>query len=72
MQNRDGAYGYVISSGDRMAYDRLALIITRLDADEAMDPAGSCRITMVSAQNPGYRRKRVVSERRSPSGTGVM
>ena len=47
-QNQDGAHGYVIPSVDTTTIDRLALIITRLDADETTDPAGKYRVTLAS------------------------
>jgi hypothetical protein len=45
-QNQANAHVYLIPQLDTTAYNRLALIITRLDADEATDPAGSYRITL--------------------------
>jgi hypothetical protein len=42
----DGAHVYVIPAVDRSAYRRLALIVTRLDADETADAMGSYRITL--------------------------
>jgi hypothetical protein len=42
----DGGQVYVIPSVDTMAYDRLALIITRLDPDETDDPIGGYTITV--------------------------
>jgi hypothetical protein len=36
---------------DTAAYDRLALIITRLDTDEAVNPVGSYRITLAYAED---------------------
>ena len=41
-----GAHVYTIPQLDTSAYDRLGLIITRLDADETGDPVGSYRITL--------------------------
>jgi hypothetical protein len=46
--NPDGAHVYVIPSLDTEAYDRLALIITRLDAEEMADPVGDYRVTLES------------------------
>jgi hypothetical protein len=45
-QDGGGAHAYTIPQLDTSAYDRLALIITRLDADETADPLGSYRVTM--------------------------
>jgi hypothetical protein len=45
-QNMDGAHTYLIPHLDTTAYDRLALIITRLDSHESADPAGNYRITL--------------------------
>jgi hypothetical protein len=45
-QNGDGVHVYVVQGPDAMAYDCLALIITRLDPDETMDPTGSYTITL--------------------------
>jgi hypothetical protein len=50
-QSQDGAHVYVIAQVDIEAYDRLALIITRLDADEGADPAGKYHITLASEGN---------------------
>jgi hypothetical protein len=36
----------VIPNADTTAYDRLALIITRLDADETDDAVGSYQVTL--------------------------
>jgi len=47
-QNTAGAHVYVIPQVDRTAYDTLALIVTRLDPDERLDPAGKYRITLES------------------------
>jgi hypothetical protein len=44
----DGAYVYHISAVDTTAYDRLALIITRIDADEIADPIGAYLVTLAS------------------------
>jgi hypothetical protein len=44
----DGAYVYHIPAVDTTTYDRLALIITRLDSDEAIDPVGAYRVTIES------------------------
>jgi hypothetical protein len=45
-QADDGAQVYVIPNLDTTAYDRLALIITRLDADEMDDAIGSYQVTL--------------------------
>ena len=45
-QNQDGAHVYMLPSLDITTYDRLALIITRLDPDEATDPTGRYSITL--------------------------
>jgi len=47
-QNRDDAHAYVIPHLDTTTYNRLAIIITRLDADETTDPAGNYHITLES------------------------
>jgi hypothetical protein len=47
-QEPDGAYVYHIPALDMTAYDRLALIITRLDSDESVDPVGAYHITIGS------------------------
>jgi hypothetical protein len=44
----DGTHLYFIPQVDTTAYDRLALIITRLDANEAADPEGNYQITFES------------------------
>jgi hypothetical protein len=46
--DQGGTHTYTIPSVDTTAYERLALIITRLDADEAIDPVGAYRL-MVDA-----------------------
>jgi hypothetical protein len=45
-QGPDGAYVYHIPGVDTTAYDRLALIIARLDSDESLDPVGEYYITI--------------------------
>jgi hypothetical protein len=40
VQNADGTHVYVIPQLDTAAYNRLAIIVTRLDPDEAVDRAG--------------------------------
>jgi hypothetical protein len=45
-QQADGAHITVIPHVDTPAYDRLALIITRLDADEGTDQEGAYRIAL--------------------------
>ena len=47
-QNQGDAHVYVISQLDTMTCDRLAMIITRVDADETIDPAGNYHITLGS------------------------
>jgi hypothetical protein len=47
-QDRGDAHVYVIPRVDTTTYDRLALIITRLDSDETSDPAGNYHITLAS------------------------
>jgi hypothetical protein len=44
----DGTHLYFIPQVDTTAYDRLALIITRLDANEAADPEGNYQIALES------------------------
>jgi hypothetical protein len=46
---RDGSHRFTISQVDPARCDRLALIITRLDAGEHLDPVGSYRIDVSSA-----------------------
>jgi hypothetical protein len=48
----DGAQVYTIPSLDTEKYDRLALIITRLDPDEKTDPAGDYSIALDSQRYP--------------------
>jgi len=45
-QAEDGAQVYAIPNVDTTAYDRLALIITRLDSDETIDPVGNYQIKL--------------------------
>ncbi len=47
-QEADGVHIYAIPRVDTAAFDRLAIIITRLDAEETLDPAGSYRLTVYS------------------------
>jgi hypothetical protein len=47
-QNREGTVVYFIPRVERTQVDRLALIITRLDADETKDPLGRYNITLDS------------------------
>jgi hypothetical protein len=49
-QNQDGAHVYVIPQVDVRAYDRLALIITRLDPSEEKDSAGDYSIVFNSSE----------------------
>ncbi len=44
-----GAHRFVIPQVDTLAYNRVALIITRLDADEATDPVGGYHVTLAPA-----------------------
>jgi hypothetical protein len=46
-------YVHSIPHLDPREYDRLAIIITRLDADEGIDPMGNYRITLDSAADTG-------------------
>ena len=48
-----GAHVYTIPSLDTTAYDRLALIITRLDPDETLDPVGAYTVTLDSEGSSG-------------------
>jgi hypothetical protein len=48
LQYGGGAHVYTIPQVDTLAYNRLALIITRLDPDEMTDPAGEYHITLES------------------------
>jgi len=43
---KDAAHVYAIPSLDTTAYDRLPLIITRLDSEEMADPVGGYRVTL--------------------------
>jgi hypothetical protein len=45
-QSRSGVRVYRIASLDTTTYDSLVIIITRLDANEAMDPVGDYHITV--------------------------
>jgi len=49
-QNSDGVYTLVLSQGDATAYDRLALIITRLDPHETADVSGSYQILLAPTE----------------------
>ncbi len=49
-QNQDGAHVTVIPQVDTIKANRLALIITRLDPDEAADPIGHYRVTLGPAE----------------------
>jgi hypothetical protein len=44
--NADGAFEYVLPKVDVTTYDRLALIVTRLDADETNDLVGNYSIVL--------------------------
>ena len=46
MTCRYGLRAYTIPNVETSAYDRLALIITRLDLDESTDPVGAYKITI--------------------------
>jgi hypothetical protein len=48
----DGAQVYTIPSLDTETYDRLALIITRLDSEEMADPFGGYQVTLESTGRP--------------------
>ena len=47
-QGQNGEFVYHIPAADTPAYYRLALIITRLDGDESVDPVGAYHITIGS------------------------
>ena len=53
-QDAKGTHAFMIPSVDTTAYDRLALIITRLDADESADPVGKYRVTLKSEAVLGF------------------
>jgi hypothetical protein len=44
--NGNGHFNYVIPAVDMKAYNRLGLIITRVDANESLDPVGAYTITL--------------------------
>ena len=46
--NGDGAFVYAIPRVDRATYGRIALIITRLDANETADPVGAYELMLES------------------------
>lgn len=48
-QTADGAQVYTIPSLDTGSYDRLALIITRLDPHETTDPIGDYHLSLEAA-----------------------
>jgi hypothetical protein len=48
LQNGNGTYIYSVPHVDRMVYNRFALIITRLDANETLDPVGNYHFTLTS------------------------
>ncbi len=50
LQGSGGAYTYTISQLDTTKFERLALIIVRLDAAESMDPAGRYNVTLHSPE----------------------
>jgi hypothetical protein len=47
--SQDGVHVFTLSHLEPSECDRLALIITRLDAGEALDPEGAYRIDVISA-----------------------
>jgi hypothetical protein len=47
-ENGNGTYVYVIPQVDCMAYNRLAVIIAHLDANETLDPVENYHITLAS------------------------
>ncbi len=49
-RNGGGTHTYVIPHLDTTAYNRLALIITRLDADEMTDPTGNYQVALVATE----------------------
>jgi hypothetical protein len=49
LPDRAGGHVYTIQPDETAAWDRLALIITRLDLGEAVDPVGSYTITFHEA-----------------------
>jgi hypothetical protein len=52
-ESENGIHRFTISHLDPARCDRLALIVTRLDADEHLDPAGAYRIDVVSNAEVG-------------------
>ena len=46
-----GALSYVIPAVDRAEYDRLGLIITRVDASERLDPVGAYTVVLRPAES---------------------
>jgi hypothetical protein len=52
-QGEGGARVYRIASLDTTTYDRLAILITRLDAHETADPVGGYRITVDATEHLG-------------------
>ena len=50
-QQPDGNYMQVVPSQDTMSYDKLVLIITRLDSLEPEDPEGIYTITVESGED---------------------
>ena len=47
--NQDGHTSLVISQIDTAKYDRLGLVITRIDANESLDPSGRYTVTLHTA-----------------------
>jgi hypothetical protein len=47
-QNGEGTFVYAIPAVDWQAYNRLAVIITRVDANENEDPLGAYQITFIT------------------------
>jgi hypothetical protein len=45
-QNQDGTHVHLIPQADTLTGNRLALIVTRLDADEMADPVGGYQVTV--------------------------
>lgn len=45
-QNQGDAHVYVIPQVDTTAYDRLAIIVTRVDGEESLDPVGAYTVVV--------------------------
>jgi hypothetical protein len=52
--NAEGRLVYTIPALDGAAYNRLGLVITRLDAQEASEPAGEYTIVLRSSDSPRH------------------